>query len=171
MDIRSLIRDVPDFPKPGILFRDITPLLQDPQGFHTTIATLAERFADQSVDYILGIESRGFILGAPLAHHMGKGFVPVRKPGKLPPRVLSQSYELEYGTDRLEIREGTFQAGDRVAIVDDLIATGGTARATAELVRQAGGELCGYGFVIELAFLKGRDLLPQVPIHSLIIYE
>jgi len=171
MDIRSLIRDVPDFPKPGILFRDITPLLQHPHGFQATITTLADRFADQSVDYILGIESRGFILGATLAHHMGKGFVPVRKPGKLPPKVLSQTYDLEYGTDQLEIREGTFQSGDRVVIIDDLIATGGTAKAAAELVQQAGGELCGYGFVIELAFLKGRDLLPQAPIHSLIVYE
>lgn len=171
MDIRSLIRDVPDFPKAGILFRDITPLLQHPQGFRTTIETLAQKFTDQSIDYVLGIESRGFILGATLAHHLGKGFVPVRKPGKLPPRVLSQSYDLEYGTDQLEIREGTFQPGDRVVIIDDLIATGGTAKAAAELVRQAGGELCGFGFVIELAFLEGRKLLPQAPIHSLIVYD
>ena len=171
MDIRSLIRDVPDFPKPGILFRDITPLLQHPQGFQTTIESLAEKFSDQAIDYVLGIESRGFIVGATLAHHMGKGFVPARKPGKLPPQVISQSYDLEYGTDQLQIRESTFQLGDRVVIIDDLIATGGTAKAAAELVTRAGGELCGFGFVIELAFLQGRQLLPQVPIYSLIVYD
>lgn len=171
MDIRSLIRDVPDFPKPGILFRDITPLLQHPQGFRMTVETLAERLGNQPVDYVLGIESRGFILGASLAHYLGKGFVPVRKPGKLPPRVLSQSYELEYGTDCLEIREGAFQPGDRVVVIDDLIATGGTAKAAAELVRLSGAQLCGFGFVIELAFLKGRAALPEAPIHSLVIYE
>lgn len=171
MDIRSLIRDVPDFPKPGILFRDITPLLQHPQGFRHTIESLAQKFSDQSLDYVLGIESRGFILGATLAHHLGKGFVPVRKPGKLPPQVLRQSYELEYGTDQLEVREGIFQPGDRVVIIDDLIATGGTAQAAGQLVQRAGAKLCGFGFVIELSFLGGRQMLPEVPVHSLVVFE
>ncbi|WP_017327840.1 adenine phosphoribosyltransferase [Synechococcus sp. PCC 7336] len=171
MDLKSLIRSVPDFPKPGIVFRDITTLLSDPQGLQVTIDRLYERFADSRVDYVVGAESRGFMFGTPLAYRLGAGFVPVRKPGKLPADTLSEEYSLEYGTDCLEIHVDAFESGSRVAIVDDLIATGGTALATANLVRQAGAELCGFGFVVELSFLNGRELLPNdVPIHSLISY-
>ncbi len=172
MDLRSLIRTVPNFPKEGIMFRDITPLLQDPVGLKLSIEQLAHCLADEKVTFITGIESRGFIFGVPLSHHLGVGFVPVRKPGKLPPPVIKQSYSLEYGTDSLEIRDQSFNPGDRVVIVDDLLATGGTASATAELVRQAGGEVIAFTFVIELAFLKGRKALPtDVPVYSLIAYE
>ncbi len=172
MDLRSRIRTVPDFPKEGILFRDVTPLLQDPLCLKEVITQLAHHFSDDRVDHVVGIESRGFIFGTPLAYHLGAGFVPVRKPGKLPPAVLSQSYSLEYGEDRLEIRDQIFRPGERVIIVDDLIATGGTAQAAGELVQQAGGELCGYAFVIELAGLQGRLRLPKdIPVHVLISYD
>ena len=171
MDLKSLIRTVPDFPKPGIMFRDITTLLADPEGLQTVVDQLYERFADSRLDYVVGIESRGFMFGTPLACRLGAGFVPVRKPGKLPAKTLSQEYTLEYGTDCLEIHADAFAPGSRVAIVDDLIATGGTAVAAAELVKRAGAELCGFGFVIELSFLNGIGLLPEnVPIHSLISY-
>ena len=172
MKLKSLVRSIPDFPKPGIVFRDITTLLSHPQGLQTTIDQLHSRFADQQIDYIVGTESRGFIFGAPLAYRLGAGFVPVRKPGKLPAKTLSRSYVLEYGTDSLEIHADAFAPGSRVVVVDDLIATGGTAIATAELVREAGAELCGFGFVIELTFLNGRSSLPEgIPVYSLIQYE
>jgi adenine phosphoribosyltransferase len=172
MDLRSLIRSVPDFPKPGIMFRDVTPLLHHPPAFKAAIEGLAAGFADHPIDCVVGIESRGFMFGSPLAYYWQASFVPARKPGKLPPPVLSQSYRLEYGTDRLEMREQFLTPGSRVLIVDDLIATGGTAAAAAELVKQAGGELCGFAFVIELSFLQGRQWLPAgVPVHSLISYE
>ncbi len=172
MDLRSLIRDVPDFPKQGILFRDITPLLQDPEGLKAAVHQLAQCVASERIDYVVGIESRGFIFGVPLAFHLEVGFIPVRKPNKLPPPVYSESYSLEYGTDSLEIREHIFKPGERVLIVDDLIATGGTAAATINLVQKAGAEVVGIGFLIELTFLKGRNHLPPgIPVHTLIAYD
>jgi adenine phosphoribosyltransferase len=172
MDLKSLIRDIPDFPKPGILFRDITTLLRDPEGLRYTIDFLAQKCTEShmKVDYIVGIESRGFIFGAPLAYKLGSGFVPVRKRGKLPAAVHVVEYQLEYGTDSLEVHQDALEADSRVLIVDDLIATGGTARATAELVQKIGCELVGFGFIIELRDLQGRKYLPDVPIISLVEY-
>ena len=170
MDLKSLIRDIPDFPKPGIMFRDITTLLRNPQGLSYTIDTLAEKCSGMSADYIVGMESRGFIFGTPLAYKMGVGFIPVRKPGKLPGEVYFAEYELEYGVDRLEMHKDAMKSGSRVLIVDDLIATGGTAAATAKLLQQAGCELVGFAFVIELQALGGRQKLPEVPIVTLVEY-
>lgn len=170
MDLKALIRDIPDFPKPGILFRDITTLLQDPEGFRYTIDSLAEQCAAFSPDYIVGMESRGFIFGAPLAYQLNVGFIPVRKPGKLPGAVHTVEYELEYGIDRLEMHQDAMNGGCRVLIVDDLIATGGTAAATAKLIEQVGCELVGFGFIIELTDLNGRQNLPDVPIVTLVQY-
>jgi adenine phosphoribosyltransferase len=172
MDLKSLIRDVPDFPKPGILFRDITTLLRDPEGLRYTIDSFAQKLTDAGLkaDYILGMESRGFIFGAPLAYKLGTGFIPVRKKGKLPAAVHSVEYQLEYGTDCLQVHQDALPEGSRVLIVDDLIATGGTASATAKLVQQIGCELVGFGFIIELQDLQGRKHLPDVPIVTLIEY-
>lgn len=170
MELESLIREIPDFPKPGILFRDITTLLRDREGLHLVIDKLAEKCSEFSPDYIMGMESRGFIFGVPLAYKLGVGFIPVRKPGKLPAAVYSAEYELEYGTDRLEIHQDAMPKGSKVVIVDDLIATGGTAEATVKLVQQAGCELLAFLFVIELKALQGRGKLPNVPIVSLIEY-
>lgn len=170
MDLKAQIRDIPDFPKPGILFRDITTLLSNADALRYTIDILAEQCAGLSPDYIAGIESRGFIFGMPLAYRMGLGFAPVRKPGKLPAATHAAEYELEYGTDKLELHQDAFPAGSRVLIVDDLIATGGTARATAELIGKTGSEVVGFGFIIELAALEGRSRLPDVPIVSLLQY-
>ena len=170
MDIKSLIRDIPDFPKSGILFRDITTLLQDPEGLGYVIDKMAEKCDELSPDYILGMESRGFLFGVPVAYKLGVGFIPVRKPGKLPAEVYSAEYELEYGTDTLQMHRDAMAEGSKVVIIDDLIATGGTAAATAKLVRQAGCELVGFVFLIELKGLAGRSKLPDVPIVSLIEY-
>ncbi len=170
MDLKPLVRAIPDFPKDGILFRDITTLLQDPVGFNHTIDSLAEVYADQSIDYVAGIESRGFIFGSPLACRLAAGFVPIRKPGKLPAAIYSVDYELEYGTDRLEMHQDAFKSGSRVLIIDDLLATGGTAAAAAQLVSRTGSTLVGFAFIIELADLGGRHKLPDVPIHSLLEY-
>jgi adenine phosphoribosyltransferase len=171
MNLKSLIRDIPDFPKPGILFRDITTLLRDPEGLRYTIDTLAEKCADFSVDFVIGMESRGFIFGTPLAYRLGAGFIPVRKPGKLPAAVHSIEYELEYGMDKLEVHQDALHPPEcRILIVDDLIATGGTAAATAKLVEQSGCQLVGFAFVIELKALAGRDRLPDVPIVTLVEY-
>ena len=166
----AIIRDVPDFPKPGIVFKDITPLLADPKAFEDTLALLDQKYADDALDAIVGIESRGFIFGAALAARRGIGFVPVRKPGKLPAETYEVEYELEYGTDRLQIHTDALEAGQRVLIVDDLIATGGTAWASAELVRKAGGEVIGFAFVIELTFLNGADRLRPHRVETLIRY-
>lgn len=170
MDLKALIREIPDFPKPGILFRDITTLLRNPEGLKHTIDLLAEKCADFAPDYIVGMESRGFIFGTPLAYKMGVGFIPVRKPGKLPAAVHSIEYQLEYGTDCLEIHQDALQGGCRILVVDDLIATGGTAGATARLIQQTGCELVGFAFVIELKDLNGRKQLPDVPIVTLVEY-
>jgi adenine phosphoribosyltransferase len=169
--IRRAIRDIPDFPKPGIVFRDITPLLADGRVFRQTIDALAARYSNQRIDSVLGIESRGFIVGAPLAYQLGAGFSIVRKPGKLPFSTHSASYELEYGTDRLEIHVDGLPKNARVVIADDLIATGGTAKATAELVTKLGGTVVECAFVIELTFLRGREKLKPHGVFSLVQYD
>ncbi|MBG0744283.1 adenine phosphoribosyltransferase [Cylindrospermopsis raciborskii LB2897] len=172
MNLKSLIRDIPDFPKPGILFRDITTLLCDPQGLRYTIDILAEKCGnlEMQVDYVVGMESRGFIFGAPLAYKLASGFVPVRKKGKLPAAVHRIDYQLEYGTDSLEVHQDALTPDSRVLIVDDLIATGGTASATAKLLEKIGCQLVGFGFIVELKDLQGRKHLPDVPIISLVEY-
>jgi adenine phosphoribosyltransferase len=170
MDLKSLIRDIPDFPQPGIVFRDVTTLLRDPEGLRYTIDTVAEHCVALEIDYIIGIESRGFIFGMPLAYKMDRGFVPVRKKGKLPAATYSAEYALEYGTDKVEMHQDALEPNSRVLIVDDLIATGGTAAAAANLVHQAGCQLAGFAFIIELTFLEGRKNLPEVPIVSLLEY-
>ena len=168
--LKAKIRNVPDFPKPGILFYDITTLLRDPDGFRDVIAAMASPFLNQSIDLVVGIESRGFILGGAVAEALGAGFVPVRKPGKLPAKAVKESYALEYGTDALEIHEDAVLPGQRVVIVDDVIATGGTARATASLVRKLGGTVHALAFLVELEFLKGREKLDGETIHTVIRY-
>lgn len=170
MDLKSLIRDIPDFPKPGILFRDITTLLRDREGLRYTLDTLTEKCSGLSPDYIVGMESRGFLFGVPLAYKLGIGFIPVRKRGKLPAEINFVEYELEYGTDRLEIHQDAIEPGSRVLIVDDLMATGGTAVATGQLLQQAQCEIVGFAFIIELRDLGGREKLPDVPIVTLVEY-
>jgi len=170
-DLRRWIRDIPDFPKPGILFRDLTPLMRDPAGWRETVRQLAEITERLQPDLIVGIESRGFIVGTSLATALGLGFVPVRKPGKLPGEVHGVDYELEYGQDRLEIQVDGFEASPRILIVDDLLATGGTAEACGQLVHLAGGEIVGFAFVVELADLGGRQRLPAgVAVESLVTF-
>jgi len=169
--IRSTIREVPDHPKPGILFYDITPVLSTPAAFGACIDVLSERFADSRLDRIVGMESRGFLFGCPVADRLSVGFVPVRKPGKLPGAVESVSYELEYGTDSLEIHKDAIRPGQRVLVVDDLLATGGTAAAAIELVRRLGGKVVSCAFVVELAFLSGRNKIPGEDVFSLLSYD
>ncbi|MEB3281520.1 MAG: adenine phosphoribosyltransferase [Lyngbya sp.] len=171
MDLKSLIRDIPDFPQPGIVFRDITTLLSHPEGLRYTVDQLTEKCAALSPDYIVGMESRGFLFGVPLAYQLGIGFVPVRKPKKLPAPVYTVEYQLEYGSDCLEMHQDAMASGSRVLIIDDLIATGGTAQATAQLVEKAGCEVVGFAFIIELIALAGRKHLPNVPIVTLLQYE
>ena len=166
--LTSLIRDVPDFPQPGILFKDITPILQDAQGLRLAVDAMAAPFHDQGIDLIVGMESRGFLFGAPIAYNMGLGFVIVRKPGKLPADKLAIEYELEYGSNVLEIHRDALTTGQRVLIVDDLLATGGTARAAATLVERLGGVVAGFSFLIELDFLHGREQLDGYRIESII---
>jgi adenine phosphoribosyltransferase len=170
-ELRAKIRDIKDFPTEGILFKDITTLLKDGPAFRYVIDELAQRYRDAKVDVVVGIESRGFILAGPLAHQLGAGFVPVRKLGKLPGKTIEVEYELEYGRDALAIHEDAIRAGQRVLVVDDLLATGGTMAATLRLVRQLGGAVVGVAFLIELAFLNGRAKLMEYPLHSLIVYE
>jgi adenine phosphoribosyltransferase len=170
-NLRSLIREVPDFPKPGILFYDITTLLKDKAGLRGVIDALCGHYRDAQVDMVLGIEARGFIFAPALAYALGAGFVPVRKPKKLPSECLRVSYDLEYGTDSLEMHKDALAAGSRVLIVDDLLATGGTAAAVARLVEQAGGKLAGLAFAIELTFLNGRAKLPGYDVFSLLKYD
>ena len=168
--LKSLIRDVPDFPKPGIVFKDITTLLRDPLAFRRSLDLLTVLCGDRPVDAVMAIESRGFILGSALADRLGVGFVPVRKPGKLPSRTIKCTYDLEYGTDCLEVHEDAFARGQRVLVVDDVIATGGTARAAGELVRQLGATVTAYAFLVELGFLDGRAKLGGAEVLSLIRY-
>jgi adenine phosphoribosyltransferase len=169
-ELKKAIRDIPDFPKPGILFRDITPLLQDAAVFQQTIDIMAAPFKDNPPDVVAGIESRGFIFGTPLALALGVSFIPIRKPGKLPYKTRSQSYSLEYGEDTIEIHEDAVKPGDRVLLVDDLLATGGTMEAAGKLVQELGGEIVEYLFAIELAFLNGKDKLKSAPVRSLMVY-
>ncbi len=168
--VRARVRDVPDFPKPGILFKDITPIFQDPGAWGTLQDLLRERFAGQGIDVVAGIESRGFLFGAPLALHLGVPFAVVRKAGKLPWKTVSQSYDLEYGSATIELHEDAVHPGQRVLIVDDLLATGGTAQAAAQLVERMGGVVAACAFIIELGFLKGRTLLEPREVVSLIHY-
>src|SRR5215467_9406048 len=168
--VRATIRDVPDFPKKGIVFKDITPVLADGELLRDVIDAFADEWRTESIDKILGIESRGFIVGAPLAYALGVGLVVVRKIGKLPPQTLQESYSLEYGTSALEIRTDAIEPGERVLVVDDLLATGGTAEAAGKLVRRQHGVVAGYSFLVELASLKGSPRLQPDPVHALIRY-
>jgi len=170
-DLKALIREVPDFPKPGILFYDITTLLKDRRGFARLIDALTDNYINYNIELVLGIEARGFIFGPALAYRLNAGFVPVRKPKKLPAEVLQWKYDLEYGQDTLEIHKDAIQPGQRILICDDLLATGGTAKATADMVTQLGGSICGMGFVVELDGLKGRDKLKDYEVFSLLHYE
>jgi adenine phosphoribosyltransferase len=170
-NLKKLIREVPDFPKPGILFYDITTMLKDPRGLRGTIDALRAQYKGAQVDAVIGIESRGFIFAPALAYALGAGFVPVRKPKKLPAETASISYDLEYGTDTLEIHKDAIGKGTRVLIVDDLLATGGTARAVTQLVEGLGGVVAGLGFVVELSFLNGRGKLADYEVFSLLQYD
>jgi adenine phosphoribosyltransferase len=170
-DLKKLIREIPDYPKPGILFYDVTTLLKDKKGFHTMVDELCSHYSGAQVDVVVGIEARGFIFGPALAYSLGAGFVPVRKPKKLPGKTASVTYQLEYGTDTLEIHDDAISRGQRVVICDDLLATGGTAAATVKLVRQLGGEVTGAAFAVELTFLNGRNKLPGVDVFSLMQYD
>ena len=169
--LKQLIREIPNFPKPGILFYDITTLLKDKTGFATLIDKLSEHYITQDIDLVLGMEARGFIFGPALAYRLNAGFVPVRKPNKLPAKAARVSYDLEYGTDSLEIHLDAIKPGQRVIIVDDLLATGGTMQATVQLVRQMGGVIAGLGFAIELDFLKGREKFAEYDVLSLLHYD
>lgn len=169
MDFRSVIRDVPDFPKPGIIFKDITTLLKDATAFHAFLDEMAALFRDMKIDKVAGAESRGFIVGAPLAYLLGAGFIPIRKKGKLPAETVSAGYALEYGSAEIEIHRDAITAGERVLLVDDVLATGGTAAAMASLVRKLGGIPVAFGFLMELGFLEGRKKL-DIPVRSLITY-
>ncbi|MGZ8630585.1 MAG: adenine phosphoribosyltransferase [Actinomycetota bacterium] len=168
--IKGLIRDVPDFPEPGIVFKDITPVLADPIAFSTITDMIVVRFGRGNVDKVVGIEARGFIIASPVAYHFGAGFVPIRKQGKLPSATVDEDYELEYGTATLELHVDGIDEGERVLIVDDVLATGGTARAAASLVQKVGGKVCGIATVIELDFLHGRERLADHELYTLIHY-
>jgi adenine phosphoribosyltransferase len=170
MDLKQHIRHVPDFPKSGILFYDITTLLRHPQGFKVTVDSLSAPYDNQGIDLVVGIESRGFILGAAVAERLGAGFIPIRKPGKLPAKALQETYDLEYGKDALEIHHDAVETGQRVLIVDDVLATGGTAAAAAQLVKTLGGQLHGLAFLIELVFLNGKAKLEGERIYSVLQY-
>ncbi len=171
LDLKSRIRTVPDFPKPGILFYDMTTLLLDPAAFRETIQQMASPFRHQQVQKVVAVESRGFIFGACVAEQLHAGFIPVRKPGKLPAASIEEHYSLEYGTGTLFLHQDAISPGERILIVDDLIATGGTLLATVNLVRRLGGDILGIALLIELASLKGRDLLNNIPIHALLAYD
>jgi adenine phosphoribosyltransferase len=168
--VRSAIRDIPDFPKPGILFKDITPILSDPALFKVVVDLMVARHRTNGVTKIAAIESRGFLFGAAVAYQLGVGLIPVRKKGKLPYKTVEQSYALEYGTATLEIHEDAFRAGERVALIDDLLATGGTARAAAELVEKLGASVVEIDFLVELAFLKGRDKLTRFNLYAPVVF-
>ena len=168
--LKGMIREVPDFPEPGISFKDITTLLRDPEGLKAMVDSMVSRYTDTEVDLIVGVESRGFVIGTPMALAMGCGFVPIRKPGKLPAATLRQEYTLEYGTDAIEIHEDAVGKGERVLMIDDLLATGGTMEASCQLVERLGADIVGIGFVVELSFLNGRERLGDYRVDSLIQY-
>jgi len=171
MDLAKLVRDVPDFPVKGILFKDITTLIKDPVAFAEAVDAMMAPYADKDIDLVVAIESRGFIFGAPIAYRLGTGFAPVRKEGKLPASSIKAEYDLEYGSNVLEIHKDAIQAGQRVLIVDDLLATGGTAKATVDLVEKLGGEVVGVAFLVDLAFLHGIDKLQGYKVSSVISYD
>jgi adenine phosphoribosyltransferase len=168
--LTSLVRDVPDFPEPGILFKDITPLLGDVDAFRFVVDAMADEYQGETIDRVLGVEARGFLLAAPIAYRLGAGLVPVRKPGKLPHDVEREGYQLEYGDDALELHVDGLAAGERCLVVDDVLATGGTAAATGRLVERLGGSVVGYSFLIELGFLEGRGQLGDDRVHALLDY-
>ena len=170
-DLKTLIREIPDYPKPGVLFYDLTTLLKDPAGFHSLVDQLCEQYNGTKVDIVAGIEARGFIFAPALAYRLGAGFVPVRKPKKLPGKTTSVTYQLEYGTDQLELHEDAIKPGQTVLICDDLLATGGTAAATVKLIQQLGGKVAGAAFAVELTFLNGRAKLPGIHVFSLLKYN
>lgn len=171
MDLKSYIRDIPDWPKKGIIFKDITPLWKDKDAFAYATKALADKFRDKNIDVVVGAEARGFLVGAAVAYEMGVSFVPVRKPGKLPYKTLAETYELEYGTDTIEIHEDAIDEGQNVLIIDDLIATGGTVKAMVSLIEKLKGTVAGMGFVVELSFLNGREMIGgNYDIQSLITY-
>ncbi|MFQ5454633.1 MAG: adenine phosphoribosyltransferase [Nitrospirota bacterium] len=170
MDIKSKIREIPDFPKEGILFYDVTTLLKDKEGFNKIITKLVNFYQDEEIEKVVAIESRGFIIGGPLAYQLGAGFVPIRKPGKLPSDIYEAKYELEYGSDSLTIHQDAITPGEKVLIVDDLLATGGTVSAALELVKKLGGTIISIAFLIELTALKGRDKISGYPVLSLVSY-
>lgn len=170
MNLSKMIRDIPDFPQEGVLFRDITPVLQNAEALQAAVDQFCEKLSAEEFDYVVGPESRGFIFGVPVAYAMKKGFIPVRKPGKLPCEVISKSYDLEYGSNRLEMHRDALKPGDRIVVVDDLIATGGTTKAICELVEELGAEVVSLNFFIELEALQGRELLKEYSVHSLIQY-
>ncbi len=169
--LKKLIREVPDWPKPGILFYDLTTLVADPGGLRTVVDSLAERYGDSKIDVVAGIEARGFILAPAVALRLGTGFVPIRKPKKLPWKTSRVTYDLEYGTDTLEIHQDAVSHGQRVLLIDDLLATGGTAAAASALIRQLGGEVAAAAFIVELTFLNGRKKLGDLSVHSLLQYD
>ena len=171
MTLASLLRDVPDFPTPGIIYKDITPLLADPVGFAMTVDGLADLYVGRGIDRVVGVEARGFIIGAPVAYRLGAGFTPVRKAGKLPWSVEAEEYALEYGTDRLEVHVDAVVPGERVLIIDDVLATGGTAAATVRLLERVGAEVVGLGFILELTFLHGRERLTGYEVDTLLVVE
>ncbi len=170
-DLKSIIREIPDYPKPGILFYDITTLIKEKRGLATVIDGITAHFIDKDIDLVVGMEARGFIFGPAVAYRLNAGFIPIRKPRKLPGETVKYTYQLEYGEDTLEIHRDAIRKNQRVLIVDDLLATGGTAAAAIELVKSLGGQICGVAFVIELDFLKGRDKLKDVDIFSLLHYD
>ena len=170
IDPRDFIRDIPDFPKPGILFKDITPLLGNPEAFRATIDRLVQAFSDQKIDAIAAAEARGFIFGAPLALALNVGFIPIRKPGKLPYATIAMEYQLEYGQNRLEVHSDALKPGNRVLLLDDVLATGGTMRACCDLIAQTGAEVVACAFILELDFLKGREKLEPFEVFSLMRY-
>ena len=170
-NLSALIRDIPDFPEPGIVFKDITPVLADPDAFTTLVEALAEPYRDSGVTKVAGIEARGFTLATPVARLLGAGFIPVRKPGKLPYETVREDYSLEYGTDSLEIHTDAAQPGEKVLLVDDVIATGGTAAAAIRLLKKIGADVVGFAVFIELSFLDGAQMLDGVPLHALVKYD
>ncbi len=169
--LADLIRDIPDFPEPGVVFKDITPILSDHDAFTRLIAKMTEPFREDGITHVAGIEARGFTLASPIAMALGAGFIPIRKPGKLPYETVGEDYSLEYGTDRLEVHVDAAGPSDRVLVVDDVIATGGTAAAALRLIGSFGAEVAGFSVFIELGFLSGRDALPEVPYHAVLVYD